>query len=83
MSQITVTLPDDAARTFQVPPDRLGDELKLAAAMKLLEMGRISSGKAAELAGIPKPVFLTRMADYGVVTFQCSKEELRRDAGLD
>ena len=82
MSQVTLTLPEDAARALHVPPDKVGDELKIAAAMKLYEMGRLSSGKAAELAGIPRTVFLSRLADYGV-TFSYSREELRRDAGLD
>ena len=83
MSEITLTLPDDAAQVLRVTPENVGEELRIAAAMKLLEMGRISSGKAAELAGIPRVVFLTRMADYGVPAFDYSEEELRAEAGIE
>ena len=48
-------------------------------AVKLYEMGRLSTGAAAELADIPKLLFLTRLADYGVDTFDLSTDELQRD----
>ncbi len=48
-------------------------------AVKLYEMGRLSTGAAAELADISKLLFLTRLADYGVDTFDLSADELRRD----
>jgi predicted HTH domain antitoxin len=52
----------------------------MAAAVKLLEMGRLSSGAAAQLAGVPRTVFLSRLADYGVATFRLSGEEVATDA---
>jgi hypothetical protein len=42
----------------------------MAAAVKLFELGQLSSGAAAGLAGIPRVVFLSRLADYGVDTFR-------------
>ena len=44
-----------------------------------IEMGRLSTGAAAQLAGVPKPLFLMKLADYGVDTFDLPDEELRRD----
>jgi hypothetical protein len=32
---------------------------------------------AAELAGIPRCLFLVKLADYGIDTFRLSEEELR------
>ncbi len=55
------------------------EDAKILIAVKLHEMGRLSTGAAAKLAGIPKPLFLTKLADYGVATFDLSDEELRRD----
>ena len=52
------------------------------AAVKLYELGRLSSGAAAELAGLPKPLFLAKLADYGVCTFDLKKEELQRELTL-
>ena len=55
-------------------PDEMASELRLAAAMKLYELGRLSAGAAATLAGIPKPLFLTKLADYGVDSFDLTDE---------
>jgi predicted HTH domain antitoxin len=79
MAQIHLTLPDDAAFALKVEPEALGDELRLAAAVKFYEAGRLSAGVAASLAGIPKPVFLTKLADFGVDTFRLTADELQRD----
>ena len=53
--------------------------MHLAVALDLFAAGRLSSGAAAQLAGIPRTVFLTKLNDYGMPTFQLSEEELRRE----
>lgn len=47
--------------------------------VKLYELGRLSSGAAANLAGIPRVVFLNKLADYGVPTFRLTADELAED----
>jgi predicted HTH domain antitoxin len=56
--------------------------LRLAAAVKLYELGRLSSGAAATLAGIPRVVFLTKLADYGVETFRLTQQDLEQETPL-
>jgi predicted HTH domain antitoxin len=82
MSEITLSIPDEALLALKVNPDQMGAELRLAAAVKFYELGRISSGAAAKLAGIPRTVFLTKLADYGVDTFKLSQEELQEETRL-
>lgn len=82
MSEITLRVPDGSLSALQMTPEQLGDELRLAAAVKLYELGRLSAGAAAELAGIPKPVFLDALARYGVDSFALTEEELRRETRL-
>ena len=53
---------------LNLTPEQMRDEMRLAA-VKLYELGRISSGVAANLAATPRVVFLSKLADYGVDTF--------------
>ena len=51
----------------------------LVVAVKLYELGRLSSGAAANLAGISRTVFLSKLADYDVDTFRLTEAELAKD----
>jgi predicted HTH domain antitoxin len=82
MTKVTLSLPEKASLALKVPEEALGKELLLAAAVKLYEVGRLSSGAAAELAGVPKPFFLAKLSDYGVRAFDLNKEELQREMAL-
>ena len=82
MSEITLSIPDEALMALKVNPEQMGAELRLAAAIKLYELGRLSSGAAAKLAGVPRVVFLTKLADYGVATFRLTEEQLERETRL-
>ena len=64
---------------MKATPEGLASRIRLAAAVKLYEMGELSSGAAAQLAGVPKPYFLSHLTDYGVNTFDLSEEELIHD----
>ena len=66
MREVTLYVPDDLDLALNVQPGALPRELLFAAAVKLFELEKISSGKASELAGIPKPLFLSRLADIGI-----------------
>lgn len=82
MSQIILDVPNETLLALRTTPETAGARLLLAAAVKLHEMGELSSGAAAQLAGLPRVVFLSKLADFGVDTFRMSAEELARETRL-
>jgi len=77
MSSITLSVPDEALVALNLTPEQAGPELRLLAAVKLYELGRLSSGAAAQLAGVPRVVFMSRLGEFGVPAFDQSEDELR------
>ncbi len=79
MYQIVLNIPEETASSLNTSLETMGDEVKLAAAVKLFELGRLSSGAAAVLAGIPRTAFLAKLGEYGVNTFNLTETELAED----
>lgn len=82
ISEITLSIPDETLLALKVNADPMDTEIRLAAAVKLYELGRISSGAAAKLAGVPRTAFITKLAHYGLDTFKLSQEKLQQETRL-
>ena len=77
MSQLVeIELPDELSATLQRDVAELGGELRLAAAVKWYELGRLSQGKAAEVAGLTRTAFISELSRFGVSPFQETAEEI-------
>ena len=76
---LTIDYSDEVLLALGCSPEQFNEEAKLLVAVKLYELGRLSSGAAAKLADIPKPLFLMKLADYGVDAFQLTEEDLQQD----
>jgi predicted HTH domain antitoxin len=64
--------------SLRIPDDLNEKELLMEIASMLLGNGIMSSGQAAEMAGITKREFLQQVGRYGVSVFNESAEELQR-----
>jgi predicted HTH domain antitoxin len=82
MSHLILDVPDDSLLSLKLSDEAAAAEIRLAASVKLYELGRLSSGAAARLAGIPRVLFLSKLADYGVDTFRLTEDELERQTSL-
>ena len=79
MSEVRISLSDDAIAALKLEPEALAGELRMAAAMKMYELGRLSSGAAAKRAAVPRTVFLSKLSEYGVPAFRLSAAEVQED----
>jgi predicted HTH domain antitoxin len=71
MSSFTVNIPDSI---------KINEfELKMMIASKLFEEGKLSSGQAAEIAGISKKAFIELLGKFNVSLFGYDAEELNED----
>lgn len=67
--------------TIAIPPSIAEDEARLYLARKLFEVGRLSCGQAAELAGYSKRTFMELLGRHGVAVIDYPDEELQDDLG--
>lgn len=83
MTDLLIHLPDDALLALrQQTDDDMARALLLAAAVKYYEIGHLSAGAAAHLAGLSKPYFLSRLADFGVPALDLTEEEFDGETRL-
>jgi predicted HTH domain antitoxin len=82
MSQLILDVPDESLLSLRMSNKAAAAEIRLAAAVKLYELRRLSSGAAARLAGVPRVLFLSKLADYGVDTFNLTERDLERQTSL-
>ena len=66
MQTIPIQLPEELLTNLQQTPATFANEIKILAAVKLFELGRLSSFHAAQLAGMSRRDFVTNLGDYQV-----------------
>jgi predicted HTH domain antitoxin len=83
MQRITLEYPDDLELAVQTTPEELQAQIRLMAALKMFELGKLSSGKAAELAGMSRMEFFEKCGRYRVSLFNYPPEELEAEMQAD
>ncbi len=74
--KIVLDIPEKVLLAEKTDEDTFARELRTLAAVKLYEMGRLSSGRAAELAGMTRVEFLLSLERYKVFPLEAELREL-------
>jgi predicted HTH domain antitoxin len=79
MQTVSIELPDAAFAALRKAPADFANEMRLAAAVKWYELGMLSQGKAAEVAGLTRAEFIATLSRFKVSVWQYTTEELREE----
>lgn len=79
MTTITVDLPEQVQQALNRTTGEISRDVKLYAALMLYQLGKLSSGMAAQMAGLSRVEFLNLCGEYGVSVFQYTPEELEAE----
>ena len=79
VSNVAFDVPEETLVALKLDQQSASAELRLVAAVKLFELGRLSSGAAAKLAGVPRVVFLAKLGELGAAALRQTEAELAED----
>ncbi len=76
---LKVRVPTEVQRMLNRTSEEMSRDLRIYAALMLFQQGKLSSGAAAAMAGVPRVMFLDLCADYDIPVSQITGDELRRE----
>jgi predicted HTH domain antitoxin len=80
---LMIDYPEGLERSVSTTRQELEAQIRLMAALKMFELGKLSSGKAAQLAGISRVEFFEMCGRYHVPIVNYSPEEIETELSQD
>ncbi len=80
---LTIRLPNEISKMLNRTPEEMCRDMRVYAALMLFRLGKLSSGAAALMAGIPRVMFLDLCAEYDIPISQITPEELHREVNSE
>jgi len=77
---ISLDVPEGILRELDMSASDLDQEVRLMMAARLYQKGLASTGRAAEVLGLPRALVLARLGSFGVPLYDVPSEELAADA---
>jgi predicted HTH domain antitoxin len=77
--QATLTYPQGFPQMMKMSDGEFVDEVRFLAAAKLFELGRLTAGKAAQLAQMERVEFIYRLGTIGVPAINLRDEEVEAE----
>ena len=79
MAELTVQYPDDLLLASGQPRSVVEEQLRFELAVRLFEVGRLSLGKAAEVAALSKPLFAQELGRLKIPTINLDDAEIEAE----
>lgn len=76
---VTIQVPGEVRQMLNRTSEELARDIRLYAALMLFRLGKLSSGAAAEMAGVPRVLFFDLCAEYNIPISQITGDDLRRE----
>ncbi len=83
IEELKIKYPRGFEHAVHMTKEEMEHHIRLMAALKMFELGKVSSGKAAQLAGMSRVEFFETCSRYHVSIFNYPPEELEREIKKD
>ena len=81
--ELIIKYPSGFEHAVHLSREEMEQHIRLMAALKMFELGKVSSGKAAELAGMSRAEFIETCGRYRVSAFNYTPDELEKEINSD
>ncbi len=81
--ELTIRYPEGLELAIQLTKAEMEQHILLMAALKMFELGKLSSGKAAELASMSRVEFFEACGRYHVSIFNYPDDEIEAELASD
>ncbi len=79
IAQMTLEYPVELPLLLKTLRAEFEAKVRFLAAAKLYELGRVSSGKAAQMAELPRVELLIKLGQYGIPAVNLSGDEIQAE----
>lgn len=79
MEKVVLEIPEEILVSLKESSQEFSKDILILAAVKLYELGKLSSGRATQLAGVSRVGFLQFLSRYNVPIFDLTVEKLKQD----
>ncbi len=79
MTTLTIEIPETVFSALNTDPKEFTRLMRIAAAIKWYELGKISQNKGAEIAGLSRSEFIDALSEAKVSPLQVTVEQFREE----